>query len=185
VRIIAGQFRGRNLKSPPSRDVRPTSDRLRETLFNVLGATVSGARFLDLCAGSGAVGVEALSRGASYVTFVDRSRQMCDLIRANLALFKVSKDQAEVIPSEAAVFLRRAARQRDPLDIIFFDPPYAADYLITLDQIGRNSGSLIGAGLIVVEHQRKTVLPDRIVDLQRFRLLEQGDSALSFYRVLM
>ena len=83
MRIIAGKYRGRRLKSPPSLQTRPTSDRLRETLFNILAPRIEGAQFLDLCAGSGAVGIEALSRGASHVVFVDRSRKMCALIEAN------------------------------------------------------------------------------------------------------
>ena len=83
MRIIAGKYRGRQLKSPPSAQTRPTSDRLRETLFNVLAPRIEGARFLDLCAGTGAVGIEALSRGAEHVTFVDQSRKMCGLIEAN------------------------------------------------------------------------------------------------------
>src|SRR5437773_10925061 len=84
LRIIAGKYRGRRLKTPPSLQTRPTSDRLRETLFNILAPRIQGARFLDLCAGSGAVGIEALSRGAAHVTFVDRSRRNCGLIEANL-----------------------------------------------------------------------------------------------------
>src|SRR6185503_16694531 len=86
MRIIAGAYKGRNLKSPPSLEVRPTSDRLRETLFNVIAPRIEDARFLDLCAGSGAVGIEALSRGAAHLTFVDRSRRMCALIKSNLDL---------------------------------------------------------------------------------------------------
>src|SRR5258708_13380574 len=89
MRIIAGKYRGRKLKSPPSLQTRPTSDRLRETLFNILAPRIEGVRFLDLCAGSGAVGIEALSRGAAHVTFVDRSRIMCALIEANLAALSI------------------------------------------------------------------------------------------------
>src|SRR5216684_3217088 len=92
MRIIAGKYRGRKLKSPPSLQTRPTSDRLRETLFNILAPRINGARFLDLCAGSGAVGIEALSRGAAHATFVDRSRKMCGLIEANLEALDVSQD---------------------------------------------------------------------------------------------
>src|ERR687884_1097510 len=108
MRVIAGLYRGRNLRSPPSMEVRPTSDRLRETLFNVLAPRIEGARFLDLCAGSGAVGIEALSRGAAQVTFVDRSRKMCGLIEANLDLCGVPEDETEVVKAEADEFLRRA-----------------------------------------------------------------------------
>src|SRR5436309_12798534 len=113
MRVIAGYYRGRNLRSPPSMQVRPTSDRLRETLFNVLAPRIEGARFLDLCAGSGAVGIEALSRGATHATFVDRSRKMCGLIEANLDLCGIPEEETEVVLSEAAEFLRRAATRGD------------------------------------------------------------------------
>src|SRR3954470_19615444 len=101
MRVIAGYYRGRNLRSPPSMQVRPTSDRLRETLFNILAPRIEGARFLDLCAGTGAVGIEALSRGASHVTFVDQSRDMCGLIEANLDSLKVAADDREVVVATA------------------------------------------------------------------------------------
>src|SRR5919201_3217952 len=102
MRVIAGKYRGRKLKSPPSDATRPTSDRLRETLFNILAPRIEGARFLDLCAGTGAVGIEALSRGAEHVTFVDRSRKMCGLIESNLDLCGVPEDETEVVMAEAA-----------------------------------------------------------------------------------
>src|ERR687883_1675513 len=131
MRIIAGKYRGRVLRSPPSMQVRPTSDRLRETLFNILAPRIDEeTRFLDLCAGSGAVGIEALSRGAAHVTFVDRSRKMCGLVEANLDLCGVPEDETEVVMAEAAEFLRRAAaRGAERWDIAFFDPPYATDYM--------------------------------------------------------
>src|SRR3954467_973595 len=105
MRIIAGYYRGRNLRSPPSMQVRPTSDRLRETLFNVLAPRIAGARFLDLCAGSGAVGIEALSRGAAHATFVDRSRKMCGLVEANLDLCRIPEDETTVVQAEASDFV--------------------------------------------------------------------------------
>ena len=142
MRVIAGYYRGRNLRSPPSMQVRPTSDRLRETLFNVLAPRIEGARFLDLCAGSGAVGIEALSRGAAHVTFVDRSRKMCGLIESNLDLCGVPEDETEVVLAEAAEFLRRAAtRGEQKWDIAFFDPPYAMDYIPVLAAFG--AGTLL------------------------------------------
>ncbi len=107
MRIIAGKYRGRVLRSPPSMQVRPTSDRLRETLFNILAPRINTeTRFLDLCAGSGAVGIEALSRGAAHVTFVDRSRKMCGLVESNLDLCAVPEDETEVVMAEAAGTLR-------------------------------------------------------------------------------
>ncbi len=181
MRVIAGYYRGRNLKSPPSMQVRPTSDRLRETLFNVIAPRIEGARFLDLCAGSGAVGIEALSRGAEHATFVDRSRKMCALIEANLDLCGVPEDEKEVVMSEAAEFLRRAVARGDQRwDIAFFDPPYATDYMPVLAAFG--TGTILkDDGLLVVEHHHKNELKDAAGHLRRWRILKQGDSALSFY----
>jgi 16S rRNA (guanine(966)-N(2))-methyltransferase RsmD len=183
VRIIAGEYRGRVLKSPPSMQIRPTSDRLRETLFNVLAPRVGGARFLDLCAGSGAVGIEALSRGAAHVTFVDKSRKMCGLVEANLDLCGVPEELTEVVNGEAAEFIRRAnTRGAQGWDIAFFDPPYAADYLPTLEAFAAPAATALArGGLFVVEHHHKNQLKDALGALRRWRILKQGDSALSFY----
>jgi len=142
LRIISGKYRGRKLKSPPSLKTRPTSDRVRETLFNILAPRLEGARFLDLCAGSGAVGIEALSRGAAHVTFVDRSRKMYALIESNLDLLEVRDEQFGAASKEASEFLRRRVRnEEEPFDIIFFDPPYAMDYdavlEVSLEIVGR------------------------------------------------
>jgi len=183
MRVIAGAYKGRNLKSPPSMQVRPTSDRLRETLFNVIAPRIEGARFLDLCAGSGAVGIEALSRAARHATFVDRSRKMCILIEANLQLCRVPEEQNEIYSSEASDFLRQALSWKmNPWDIVFFDPPYKDDYLRTLDLLGANASTLLNdGGVVIVEHHHKNTLPETIDALRRTRVLKQGDSALSFY----
>ena len=190
MRVIAGQFRGRVLKSPPSMQVRPTSDRLRETLFNVIAPRLGGARFLDLCAGTGAVGIEALSRGASFVTFVDRVHRICGLVEANLDLCGVPEELTEVVKGDAAEFLRRTVRGggddwrggHGPWDIVYFDPPYAGDYLAVLELFGEHAGALLAPdGLLIVEHHHKNGLKDSVGQLRRWRILTQGDSALSFY----
>ena len=152
--------------------VRPTSDRLRETLFNVIAPRIEDARFLDLCAGSGAVGIEALSRGASHATFVDRSRRSCALIESNVELCRVPEEQFEIYCSEASEFLRQFKDKR--WDIVFFDPPYKEDYVKTLQLLGNNA-------LVIAEHHHKTQLPDTVGELQRTRILKQGDSSLSFF----
>ena len=174
-------------------EVRPTSDRLRETLFNVIAPRIDGARFLDLCAGSGAVGIEALSRGAEHITFIDRSRKMVALIEANLELCAIAKEERQVVQIEAAEFLRSLIRQPGkpssrtqaaPWDIVYFDPPYATDYLPTLETLGAHTPSLLTeTAVVIVEHHHKNELPDGIGSLRRTRLLKQGDSALSFYQV--
>ena len=162
-------------------NVRPTSDRLRETLFNVIAPRIEDTRFLDLCAGSGAVGIEALSRGASHATFVDRSRRSCTLIEANLELCRVPEDQQAIYCSEAYEFLRQTTLPA--WDIVYFDPPYKQDYLKTLEFLGANASKLLtDEGLVIVEHHHKNALPEIIGGITRTRVLKQGDSSLSFYQ---
>ena len=194
--------------SPPSSETRPTSDRLRETLFNILAPRIEDARFLDLCAGTGAVGIEALSRGAAQVTFVDQSREMCALVEANLEPLKVDQDEIEIVTAEAFEFLRRCAAQTkpsltvppqpgcpagdpgvgllprsQPFEIIFFDPHYAADYDVVLDYIGEHAAHLlVEDGVLIVEHHKKKKLKEEAGQLKRYRVIKQGDSSLSFYR---
>jgi 16S rRNA (guanine966-N2)-methyltransferase len=196
MRIIAGKYRGRRLKSPPSAQTRPTSDRLRETLFNVLAPRIKGARFLDLCAGTGAVGIEALSRGAEHVTFVDQSRRMCGLIEANLKALEIDSEKVSMVHGEAEAFLHRVARQHEPsltvalmprlpelFDIIFFDPPYAADYYSVVNMVSDTGGQLLTVdAVLIVEHHKKKDLADDIGRLKRYRTLKQGDSVLSFFK---
>lgn len=190
MRIIAGKYQGRRLKSPPSLDTRPSSDRLRETLFNVIAPRIREARFLDLCAGSGAVGIEALSRGAAHATFVDRSRKMCVLIEGSLDLCCTTPEEFAVTTVDAAGFLskalkrksRAARRKSETWDIVFFDPPYSENYLTVLEVFGAQASALLSDdGILVVEHHHKTELPDEIGTIMRTRILKQGESALSFY----
>src|SRR6185437_433745 len=184
MRIIAGKYRGRRLKTPPSDRTRPTSDRLRETLFNILAPRIEGARFLDLCAGTCAVGIEALSRGAEHVTFVDQSRKMCALIEANVNALEIDDNEVEVVAAEALEFLRRRAKkQAERFDIIFFDPPYETDYEVALDFVGEHAETILAeGGVMIVEHHKKKELSERFGLLWRYRSLKQGDSCLSFYR---
>ena len=158
--------------------VRPTSDRLRETLFNVIAGRVPQSRFLDLCAGSGAVGIEALSRGAAHATFVDRSRRSCQLIESNLDLCHVPEEERDIYCSEAAEFVRQWDGNK--WDLVFLDPPYKTDYLRLLQLIG-SLDVLNDDGLLVVEHHHKTDLPEITGKLRRTRVLKQGDSSLSFF----
>jgi 16S rRNA (guanine(966)-N(2))-methyltransferase RsmD len=170
------------LQSTPSPKVRPTARRLREALFDLLGARIEGARFLDLCAGSGAVGIEALSRGATYATFVERSPKISGVIETNLALCGVSADQAEVLTSEAAEFVRRTgAHTHHAWDIAFLDPPYAADYAPVLKLFGQGLALRRPHGVLVVEHYCENRLEDAVGLMRRWRIIRQGDSCLSFY----
>jgi 16S rRNA (guanine(966)-N(2))-methyltransferase RsmD len=185
LRIIAGKFRGRKLKSPPSLQTRPTSDRLRETLFNILATRIEGARFLDLCAGTGAVGIEGLSRGAAHATFIDQSRRMCGLIENNLNSLEIAQDDYQVVLAEASDYLRRHVKKRElPFDVVFFDPPYATDYEILLKFIGDHGSQILGTdAIVIVEHYKKKLLATQLNGLTRYRELKQADSVLSFYKI--
>ena len=165
-------------------EVRPTSDRLRETLFNILQTRIAGMRFLDLCAGTGAIGIEALSRGAEFVTFVDRSRKSCALVESNLRLCGVPEDKSEVVTSEAAEFVRRAARagEPQPWDIVYYDPPYSSDYFPMLEAFGNDDARLLAeGGIVIAEHHTRTPLAETVGSLRRWRTTKQGDNSLSFY----
>ncbi len=178
MRVIAGEYRGRILKSPPDARTRPTSDRLRETLFNIIVPRIIDSNFLDLCAGTGAVGIEALSRGAGSVTFVDSSHKMCALVKENLTLCRVEKERTEIIYNDATKFLMGT---NSSWDIVFFDPPYSDDYLPVISLFAQKD-LLTTESLLIVEHHRKNNLPDEMDKLKKVRSLRQGDSCLSFYQ---
>lgn len=181
MRIISGAYRGRILRSPSGSKTRPTSDRLRETLFNILAPQITeDIRFLDLCAGTGAVGIEALSRGAGFVTFVDKSRRSCALIEENLDLLEIPEDETEIICLSAENFVNRQHHQN--WDIVFFDPPYSENYEIVIFELGEESKKILSEnGILIAEHHAKTMLPDAFGSLRRWRLLKQGETCLSFY----
>lgn len=165
-------------------DTRPTSDRLRETLFNVLSPRIEGAVLLDLYAGSGAVGIEALSRGAREAIFVEQAEAPLRAIRSNLSSLGIRQDYALEQRSVAAA-LRRLAEAGRHADIVFLDPPWTAttEYALVLDLLGGACNSLLAPGaLVIAEHDRHHDPEQRHGTLLRFRLLQQGDAALSFYR---
>ncbi len=180
MRIISGLYGGRQLKSPSDNKTRPTSDRLRETLFNVLAPRIDDeTRFLDLCAGTGAIGIEALSRGAAFVTFVDKSKKACALIEQNLDTLAVPEEATDVLGLDAENFTGR--EHPTGWDIAFFDPPYDADYSLVLHEFGFNKTLLNDDGLLVVEHHTKKHIPDEVGSLRRWRILKQGETSLSFF----
>jgi len=184
MRIIAGTFRSRILKSSKNQALRPTSDWLRETLFNVLGPAVSDSRFLDLYAGTGAVGIEALSRGAIEAVFVENHAATVKLIRENLALLKIESGVQVISAAASQALPKLSSRARPPFDFIFLDPPYAVEheYDLTLDFLA--ASSLISADSIVIAEHRKTfTVAETFGPLQRYRVLKQGDAALSFYHL--
>jgi 16S rRNA (guanine966-N2)-methyltransferase len=185
MRVIAGTYRSRPLQAPPGLETRPTSDRLRETLFNVLGARIPGSRFVDLYAGSGAVGIEAISRGAEHVWFAENAPQALQAIRKNLSSLKIAGGFA-IEDRSATRLLSSLAKAGRAVDVVFFDPPYEAveEYSNTLHLLAREHEALLRPGaVVVVEHQKKKPLAETYGKLERTRVLTQGDVALSFYAV--
>jgi len=178
MRIVAGEFKGRTLKSPKWDGLRPTSDRLRETLFNILGASVDGARVLDGYAGTGAIGIEALSRGAAHVTFVEEDARAVKLIEQNLAMIDPKGARGRAIIR--ACFADAAARLTGAsFDLIIADPPYAHDAAETALAA---AAALAGPSTrVVVEHATRHPAPAGAGPLQLRRTVTAGDSALSFY----
>ena len=177
MRIIAGTLKGRRLDAPDWPGLRPTSDRLRETLFSVLAPRIVGARFLDGYAGTGAVGIEALSRGADHVTFVEQDRRAQALIQANLDRCGVQNRYAII----RAGFSGAAQRFDDDFDLLFLDPPYGAAQLE--EALGTAAPLVTGGALLIVEHAKRDAAPRLAGGLELTRDLVQGDSVLSFYRV--
>ena len=186
MRVIAGQYGRRKLQAPPEQ-VRPTSDMLRETLFNVLTAgnseALAGTVWLDVFAGSGAVGIEALSRGAARVYFVESARDAAVVIRQNLKSLGIAEG-FEIHERDAPVALERLAGTGVQCDVCFLDPPYAEHqaYEQALSRVAER-GLLRPAGIVIAEHSKRWDPGDAFGRLRRYRRLDQGDAALSFYRL--
>jgi 16S rRNA (guanine966-N2)-methyltransferase len=183
MRVIAGTYRSRPLAAPLGLSTRPTSDRLRETLFNVLAPRIQGAAFLDLYAGSGAIGIEALSRGASAVTFVERAAPALKVLRANIERLSITGGY-RVNSGNTATYLRGPRSGAAEFDIVFLDPPYEAadEYAAVLNLLGGEAAAFLAPGAVVIaEHRKKEKLHTNYGSLERTRLIEQGDAALSFY----
>jgi 16S rRNA (guanine966-N2)-methyltransferase len=186
MRVIAGKFRSRSLKSLKGLALRPTSDRLRETLFNVLAELVADARFVDAFAGTGAVGIEALSRGAREVIFIENHVPAVALIRKNLQALGI-QSLGSVLALDTLRGLQRLVANPPAasslVDIVYLDPPYAAaqDYRRVLTFLGA-APFLAEGSLVIAEHRSSVELPETFGNLSRVRVLRQGDATLSFYR---
>jgi 16S rRNA (guanine(966)-N(2))-methyltransferase RsmD len=178
LRIIAGSLKGRRLKTPDWDGLRPTSDKLRETLFNVLAPRIAGARVLDAFAGTGALGIEALSRAAAAVTFVEQDRRAQALIEANLA--RCGIDTGYTVLRSSVAHAADQLRGQTPFDIVLMDPPYDAPpgpALAALEPL------VTASGIVVFEHSRRTEVPTEAGRLVRVRQVISGDSVLSLYEL--
>jgi 16S rRNA (guanine(966)-N(2))-methyltransferase RsmD len=186
MRVIAGKYGSRLLRSLEGMKTRPTSDRLRETIFNVLTAgdpsALEGSVWLDLFAGTGAVGIEALSRGAAHVTFVESGKKPAGVIRENLRSLGI-RSGFEVVEGEVLRGLRQLEQKGFAADYVFLDPPYAehAAYTKTLESLAHSQVIML-TGKVVAEHDKRFDPGESFAKLRRYRVLEQGDSILSFYR---
>ena len=183
MRVIAGKFKSRRLAAPDGLETRPTSDRLRETLFNVVAPRVADSVWLDLFAGTGAVGIEALSRGARMVHFVESAAKAARVIRQNLSSLKV-EDGFEIIEREAAIALRMLDSQAVSCDFCFLDPPYRkmGDYEQVLGFLSQ-SQIIRPESMVIAEHDKHFDPGDQFGALGRQRKLQQGDAVLSFYQL--
>jgi 16S rRNA (guanine966-N2)-methyltransferase len=198
MRVIAGTYRSRKLHTLRGLALRPTSDRLRETLFNILGPAIEDAVFVDFFAGSGAVGIEALSRGARQAIFIENHPAATALLRRNLDSLgivpgsaltgraKTFPGTAEMLALDAESALRRLVACRIRANIVFADPPYDdSEAYETLPKLLGTSELLLKDGSAILEHSRRRTLPALVGKLERTRLVEQGDSALSFYNLVL
>jgi 16S rRNA (guanine966-N2)-methyltransferase len=180
MRIISGIYKGRRLKAVEGMQVRPTSDRLRETLFNILSSSVEGSKFVDLCAGTGAVGIEALSRGAEHVTFVEQSRRAAQVLNENLKHCGISEG-ARVINRDVVATLKYFTTFHMQFDFFYFDPPYDSGLYAPV-MWALVKGKLVAeAGVVIVEHRRNVELADGYDYLRPYRQVTQGDSSLTFF----
>jgi len=171
MRVIGGEFRSRRLKTLPGLALRPTPDRLREALFNVLAPRIGGAVFVDAYAGSGAVGIEALSRGAVRAVFLEKHPAAVRVIRENLAALGI-EDRSQLVQGAAVPALKRF-----PADIYFLDPPYTAglEYKTALTLLAESPA------LVLAQHDKRFELEEAYGHLRRTRMLTQGDNSISFY----
>ena len=187
MRVIAGKYRSRALRSLRGTDIRPTSDRLRETVFNILTAgnpeALAGVVWLDLFAGTGAVGIEALSRGAKEVYFVESSSAAAATIRQNLQSLGIA-EEFRIVQESVPQAMEKMERERVVADVVFLDPPYRMSEAYTNTLLALAGSSLICAtSLVIAEHEKKFDPGDEFGDLRRYRRLDQGSVALSFYRL--
>ena len=177
MRITGGTGRGRTLRVPAGEQVRPTSDKVKQALFNILGDRVPGSVFLDLFAGAGGIGIEALSRGAARAVFVDGFRESLDVVKQNIDLAGFA-DNAEAVLSKVEPFLKK---RTGPYDIVFLDPPYKME-LLPLLQLIAASTLLKPDAVVIAEHFKKQPSPERAGGLERYRESVYGDTVLAFYK---
>lgn len=181
MRVTGGEWRGRGLRVPRGRAVRPTSDRVKQALFNVLGARVPGSRVLDLFAGSGGLGIEALSRGAQEVLFVEVDPRAASVLKENLATLGAG-ERATVWRQDVFSAIAKLAGGTRPFDLVLADPPYRHGLAARTVEAVAGAGLLAAGGLLVIEHDPREELPEASAALERVRADRYGDTCLTYYR---
>lgn len=192
MRVIAGTFRGRRLIAPKdNRSVRPTADRVKESVFSIVREQIIDANFLDLCAGTGSIGIEALSRGAKHVTFLERDPRCIQIIKQNLrtcGLVAGPQARHSLLRRDAVKGISYLQKQDAAFEIIYFDPPYGTDfesipdlYITCLALLAENA-LLHTDGTLLVEHAKRVIMPDRVGSLTQNRQATYGDTVVSFYQ---
>ncbi|RKO63865.1 16S rRNA (guanine(966)-N(2))-methyltransferase RsmD [Caldibacillus debilis] len=180
MRVISGSKKGRKLHAVPGWNTRPTADRVKEAIFNMIGPYFSGGMGLDLFAGSGALGIEGLSRGLDKVIFVDHDRNAVQTIKRNLELCDLAQ-QAEVFKTDWKRALASIARRKLSFQVIWCDPPYQMNVYREVMAWADQQGTLAEEGVLVCEHKRELPLPEKCGDLIRFKHGEYGITAVSVY----
>ena len=179
MRILTGQFKGLSLKSP-TKDLRPTQDKVRKAIFDILGDYIVGANFLELFAGTGCVGIEALSCGAGFVLFVENEGSTIELLKDNLSRLKITN--FDIKPGDAFLAVEQLARINKKFDIIFVDPPYYEELAKKALQTLSSYDILLPSGIVIIQHYKKDVIPETTGSLEIFKTKKYGDNVLSFYR---
>lgn len=182
MRVIAGEYRGRRLDRIEGMEIRPTSDKVKESLFNILGEAVIDCNFLDLFGGTGSIGIEALSRGAKHVVFIDASIKSIKVLKGNLENLNI-KDCVEIFHTDYSTAIQKLYKYNKQFDIIFIDPPYSVGMAQSaLVDIDRNP-ILAESGLIIVEHDSRDDMPPKVGKLDLYRIKQYGNTSLSFYSI--
>lgn len=180
LRVIAGSAKGHKLKTINGTATRPTTDRVKESVFNIISGFIAGARVLDLYSGTGSLGIEALSRGADFSIFIDKSRECILTIRENLFNTKLS-EKSSIMPMDVFVALNKLFKENRKFDIIFLDPPYNKNLVVETLKCLAESDIIEQGGMIIAEHDFKDEVPQEVGGLKRFRHQKYGDTIVSFY----
>ena len=181
MQITEGKHRGKYLKTGTSEKAKPTARRIREVMFRIMFRRIRAKRFLDLCAGCGTMGIEAMSRGALLGTFVERSAKMCTLIHKNLESVGIKEGHGEVVEAEVAPFLKQMKKRNRFWDVVYYDPPHNTDYDETLRWFAKGAAVAPNGGNLVIEHPAEMFFPEQLGVLTRWRVIVQGNTALSFF----